>query len=324
MVTDNHYRWDFIGLSTDTKPTPATSDKVVDGSTYYCSDTSKLYVYCTDDWYERKPLGGGGTSYTAGDGIDITENEISVDTTTIQEKLTAGTNITISDENVISASASGGDSVYSTKNTSTSNTGGAVYIGNKNSSQEVIGDPTVTNIHAKYFWGLPAINSIIPKSGQVILLGYPLDDNSTNAVAIGGASRAGTDSIAIGANSDSSNSGTITIGTSAYADKIGAIALGYGARPTRKGELNISTVNTSYGFSNTKYRVIGGVHDGKDLHDVATVAQGNTLATSAPTTTTEGVLGQLYTDTTAMHTYQLTAIDTTDPNNPSYTWTQRW
>jgi hypothetical protein len=56
----------------------------------------------------------------------------------------------------------------------------------------------------------------------------------------------------------------------------------------------------------------------------ATVAQGNTLATSAPTTATEGVLGQLYTDTTAMHTYQLTAIDTTDPDNPSYTWTQRW
>ena len=60
MVTDNHYRWDFIGLSTDTKPTPATSEKVVDGSTFYCADNSKLYVYCTDDWYERKALGGGG------------------------------------------------------------------------------------------------------------------------------------------------------------------------------------------------------------------------------------------------------------------------
>ena len=60
MVTDNHYRWDFIGLSTDNKPTPATSEKVVDGSTFYCSDTSKLYVFCKDTWYERKPLGGGG------------------------------------------------------------------------------------------------------------------------------------------------------------------------------------------------------------------------------------------------------------------------
>ena len=68
MVEKNfHYRWDFYGLSTDVKPTPETSEKVVDGSTFYCSDTSKLYVFCKDDWYERKPLGGGGggtTDYT--------------------------------------------------------------------------------------------------------------------------------------------------------------------------------------------------------------------------------------------------------------------
>lgn len=59
VVTDNHYRWDFIGLSTDQKPTPSTSEKVVNGSTFYCADNSKLYVYCTDNWYERKALGGG-------------------------------------------------------------------------------------------------------------------------------------------------------------------------------------------------------------------------------------------------------------------------
>lgn len=89
MVTDNHYRWDFIGLSTDTKPTPATSKKVVDGSTYYCSDTSKLYVYCTDDWYERKPLGGGGGggdytfedfTFTLLDGTEVVKS-IAVETT---------------------------------------------------------------------------------------------------------------------------------------------------------------------------------------------------------------------------------------------------
>ena len=92
-----HYRWDFIGLSTDTKPTPETSEKVVNGSTFYCSDDSKLYVFCDGTWYERKPLGGGGATYTAGEGIDIEDNTISVDTDTIQSKLTAGDNITISD-----------------------------------------------------------------------------------------------------------------------------------------------------------------------------------------------------------------------------------
>ena len=57
-----HYRWDFIGLSTDEKPTPATSEKVVDGSTFYCSDNSKLYVFCKDQWYEKTATGGGGSS----------------------------------------------------------------------------------------------------------------------------------------------------------------------------------------------------------------------------------------------------------------------
>lgn len=108
MVTDNHYRWDFIGLSTDQKPTPATSSKVSDGSTFYCSDNSKLYVWYKDQWYERTSS-GGGASYTAGTGIDITDGTISVDTEDIQEKLTAGSNITISDDNVISASGGGGN-----------------------------------------------------------------------------------------------------------------------------------------------------------------------------------------------------------------------
>lgn len=52
-ITENHYRWDFVGLSTDSKPTPATSQKVVNGSTYYEADTSKLFVYYGDSWYEK-------------------------------------------------------------------------------------------------------------------------------------------------------------------------------------------------------------------------------------------------------------------------------
>lgn len=59
-MVKNHYRWDFIGLSTDEKPTPATSEKVTDGSTFYVSDTSKLYVWCKDNWYEKTVSGGGG------------------------------------------------------------------------------------------------------------------------------------------------------------------------------------------------------------------------------------------------------------------------
>ena len=62
MVNNQRYRWDFIGLSTDVKPTKATSLKVTNGSTYYESNTSKLYVWYGNQWYERKPLGGGGST----------------------------------------------------------------------------------------------------------------------------------------------------------------------------------------------------------------------------------------------------------------------
>ena len=61
---EQYIRWDFLGLSTDTKPTPATSEKVTDGSTYYEVDTSKLYVYCKDNWYEKEDTGGGGGGST--------------------------------------------------------------------------------------------------------------------------------------------------------------------------------------------------------------------------------------------------------------------
>ena len=54
-----HYRWDFIGLSTDTKP-DSTNPKVANGSTYYESDTSKLYVWYNNQWYEKTATGGGG------------------------------------------------------------------------------------------------------------------------------------------------------------------------------------------------------------------------------------------------------------------------
>lgn len=45
-------RWDFIGLSTESKPT-AASNKVVDGSTFYEVNTSKLYIWVKDQWYEK-------------------------------------------------------------------------------------------------------------------------------------------------------------------------------------------------------------------------------------------------------------------------------
>lgn len=67
----DHYRWDFIGLSTDDKPT-ATDEKVTNGSTFYESDTSKYYIWYNDQWYE-KIVNGGGTVEPGSGEVTITE-----------------------------------------------------------------------------------------------------------------------------------------------------------------------------------------------------------------------------------------------------------
>ena len=124
--------------------------------------------------------------------------------------------------------------------------------------------------------------------------------------------------VAIGQYANAGGNYSIAIGRSTINMKDNAVTIGRGSTARAAGVFGIGC---QYGgaYNNTNYRVIEGVHDGEDLHDAATVAQGNTLATSAPTTSTVGVLGQLYTDTTNMHTYQCTAIA-----GDTYTWTQRW
>ena len=53
MNAEINTRWDFIGLSTDEKPTPETNKKVVDGSTFFEADTSKLFFWTQDNWYNK-------------------------------------------------------------------------------------------------------------------------------------------------------------------------------------------------------------------------------------------------------------------------------
>jgi len=146
------------------------------------------------------------------------------------------------------------------------------------------------------------------------------------AIAIGSTAQARVASgIAIGnaAKVGSNSTGSVSIGREAGKSSgiRYSVSLGAYSAASVQGEVNIGMVNdfTTSGYNGTAYRILTGLHDGIDNHSAATVAQGNTLATSAPTTSTVGVLGQLYTDTTNMHTYQCTAI-----SGDTYTWTQRW
>lgn len=334
----NHYRWDFIGLSTDTKPTPETSEKVVDGSTFYCSDTSKLYVYCKDDWYE-KVVSGGGTTYTAGDNITIENNVISA-TDTTYNNFTGTDGETAGASGLVPAPATTDAGKFLKADGTWDTAGGSsvnVVQTRGNSQTDVMSQDATTSL----IYHDPSIRKVIGigeeqtyglgAEGQVII-GYKAKsgDGSERTVVIGRAGEVksgSSNAIAIGylSKCDVNTEYSVAIGTGATVKYKYCVALGSssGSLINSQGIVDISTANGA-GYSGSIYRLLKGLYDGQDLHDSATVAQGNTLATSAPTTSTVGVLGQLYTDTTNMHTYQCTAIDTTDPDNPAYTWTQRW
>ena len=150
-----HYRWDFYGLSTQEKPTPEQSEKVVNGSTFYCADTSKLYVFCDGTWYEKTVSGGGGGgSYTAGDGIDITNDVIST-TNTGKPKVLTTADYNYPADNPTSVglwllpegfySAQSGVSVLVTKSATASN--GAYFLVGK---EDVNGRTHITSFSGNY------------------------------------------------------------------------------------------------------------------------------------------------------------------------------
>lgn len=241
-----------------------------------------------------KFLKADGTWDTAGSTINVVQ--------------TTGTSTTdvMSQKAVTDALAgAGGDTVYSNKTTSDTDYGGAVYIGNLNSSQQERPDPTTTDMHYKYFWALPAANGGVPGAYSINIMGYA-SNNATESIAIGhNAEATEPESLAIGHYAVASGNGeNVSIGHDSAAGTNGA-SLGHGAgkyssqrqfnvslgawagtslntgvdyavnlgawsKATRKGEVNIGTGTQNYGYNDTPYRVLGGVHDPVDAHDAAT------------------------------------------------------
>lgn len=270
-MVDNHYRWDFIGLSTDEKPTPETSEKVANGSTFYCSDNSKLYVWYNTQWYEKViEGGGGGTSYTAGDGINISNNEISVDTTTIQPKLTAGTNITIDANNVISAEGGSGSSVNVVQTMGTSTTD----VMSQKATTTMIHPADDTN-HARIAIG----QSSLAPGANSISIGYRAQSSSGRQnIALGSQATIeslSANSISIGTESKCSSSSTLAIGNHAKAMFNHSVAIGSYAEPTHSGEVNIGSGTQIAGYNSSTYRLLTGLYDGQSAHDAVTVEQVN-------------------------------------------------
>lgn len=69
----------YTGLSTDEKPMPSQINNISKGSTFYCVDTSELYVF-DGKWYLQKKGGGGG-------GGDVDSELSTTSTNPVQNKV---------------------------------------------------------------------------------------------------------------------------------------------------------------------------------------------------------------------------------------------
>lgn len=259
MVDKIHYRWDFIGLSTDTKPTPAESPKVVNGSTYYESDTSKLFVFYKDTWYERKPLGGGGGSdinvvQTTGDSTTdvmsqkaVTDALNALPTGGITELTSADYNWPVDNPDGVAPwllepglyYANFGVAIYVTdtvKNTA----GQSLYVANKTATNTEVfvsnlgGNLWVKNIYSNTTGQRLANYSFLNSNIILQVTGTSTTDvmsqNATSKMIFADPANA-TSGIAIGKESpQATSSRAVAIGNDSRANFGNSVALGYYAR----------------------------------------------------------------------------------------------
>ena len=344
----NHYRWDFVGLSTDTKPTPQTSEKVVNGSTYYCSDTSKLYVFCDTEWYERKPLGGGGGGTS--DFEDLSNrpkynNQVMTGSTNIPQVPTVNdATLTITQNGVSKGTFTSNDADDTTievTDTTYSNFTGT--DGTTAGAAGLVPAPATTDagkfLKADGTWDTAGGGSgptVVQTTGT-----STTDVMSQNAVtSMIYADPGTTQKVSIGGSIDSSSAyGTlvgyqasipegvtraVAIGYRAGAGAPGSVAIGTGSSTSHTGEVNIgSLASTAYGYNNSNYRLLSGLYDGQSAHDAVNLGQLNSRIlgslTTAPTTSTVGVVGSLIAtvESGTGHLYICT-----DDTGGTYTWSQ--
>ena len=170
------------------------------------------------------------------------------------------------------------------------------------------------------------------EGGHAVEIGHNAAATTTSSVAVGhNATVSGNYGTALGTGATAGtvyNYGCVSIGASASATGKASVAIGQGASATVQGQFDIGGINNN-AYNSTNYRLLTGLYDPQSAHDAANkgyvdsivVNYATLTAAGAPTTSTAAVsVGQLYYDSTNDDYYYCSAIDTTDPQNPSYTW----
>lgn len=304
-MVSQKYRWDFIGLSTDEKPTSETSDKVVNGSTYYCSDTSKLYVYCDGTWYERKPLGGGGGG-GASDFNDLSNRpkyngSDMTGSTNIPEVVTysnfTGTDGTTAGEaGLVPAPATTDAGKFLKADGTWDVAGGGGGAGATILTTADYNYPE-NNPTSVALWLLPP--GLYQKTDSSVSVKITTNTNldSYGIVLVGKKDSIGTTIVDFEA--EFPTNGGWKYGTVYIVNAFGSESAGWGLHiPADRVDKNWTTVPLA-------------ASQGKVLNDKITPSSGST----APTTATVGILGKIYIDTSTDNAYMCTKVE-----SGTYTW----
>lgn len=314
MVTQ-HYRWDFIGLSSYDKPTPETSEKVVDGSTYYEADTSKLYVFYKDTWYEKTATGGGGgggiTELTSADYNFPTDNPTGVALWLLDSGWYTAPGILVYYDSGTSYGVPSNGATLFYVNKATAPTGASriseigadntitVYSTQLNNGSRY-SEPTktvqvvqTTGTSTNSVMSQNATTSMVfadPANKTKVKIGNSstfIDGSAAMGIVIGASAKNyGDNSLCIGSNSIVNFPKGVALGAKTTANGSFSVALGTGATASVNGELNVGTgsVYTTSGYNGTNYRLITGVHDGQNAQDAVTVNQVNATIDAINTT----------------------------------------
>ena len=224
------------------------------------------------------------TTYSAGTGLTLDGTQFNVDTNTIatqtdltaglankQDTLTAGANIQINN-NTISAT----DTTYSAFTGTDGQTAGTAGL---------VPAPATTDagkfLKADGTWDTAGGGSgptVVQTTGTsttdvmsqnaVTSLVYA-DPATKYNISIGGVGNPANGG-AILLLGSSANGNAISIGMGSAVQANGGIALGAGARAVSAGEMNIGSLWPSYGYNNSNYRLLTGVHDPVNAQDAAT------------------------------------------------------
>lgn len=172
---------------------------------------------------------------------------------------------------IISQDSSGAALVYSTY----TNSGVADVSGLS------IGGPTVeqtTGTSTLRVMSQNAVTSMVfsdPSTQRIVRIGNT-NTSGFQSVSIGvGAGASVNESIAIGANAMANGAATLALGSSSTATQAGEISFPYCRSGGASGVVNFGPYNASFGYNNSKYRLLSGIYDGQSAHDAVTVEQVN-------------------------------------------------